>query len=157
MRSIALLKLLIAPYLCQEGASLAEGWAQDIKTGLRSISGAAHAKLVEMLMWAAASLLTAVHMYPNEIFFSSSNGGLDPWSAGGVTQNITNSLVAVVIPDGAHHLDLRSRNPLDPKSVQQARAMEISLMKEWIKKARHSHWSGTATTVAITPLLALLE
>lgn len=84
-------------------------------------------------------LLTAVHMSPNEVVFPYSNGGLDPWSAGGVTQNITDSLVAVVIPDGAHHLDLRSRNPLDPKSVQRARAMEICLMKEWIEKARHSH------------------
>lgn len=50
MRSIALLKLLIAPYLCQENASLAEGWAQDIKTRLRSVSGAADVKLVGMLM-----------------------------------------------------------------------------------------------------------
>ncbi|NWZ44244.1 PCP carboxypeptidase, partial [Brachypodius atriceps] len=77
-----------------------------------------------------------ISSHSNIIF---SNGGLDPWSAGGVTRNISNSLVAVVIPDGAHHLDLRSRNPLDPKSVQQARAMEICLMKEWIEKARHSH------------------
>ncbi|XP_021400710.2 lysosomal Pro-X carboxypeptidase isoform X2 [Lonchura striata] len=68
-----------------------------------------------------------ISSHSNIIF---SNGVLDPWSAGGVTQNISNSLVAVVIPDGAHHLDLRSRNPLDPKSVQQARAMEICLMKE---------------------------
>ncbi|NXF85330.1 PCP carboxypeptidase, partial [Eubucco bourcierii] len=68
-----------------------------------------------------------------------SNGGLDPWSAGGVTQNITDSLVAVVISDGAHHLDLRSRNPLDPKSVQRARALEICYMKKWIEEARHSH------------------
>ncbi|KAM9390314.1 lysosomal Pro-X carboxypeptidase [Phaethornis superciliosus] len=68
-----------------------------------------------------------------------SNGSLDPWSAGGVTQNITDSLVAVVIPEGAHHLDLRSRHPLDPKSVQQARALEVCYMKQWIEKARHSH------------------
>lgn len=108
--------------------------------GLRSVSVAAHAKLVEPhAKLAAASLVTAVHMDPNEIVFPYSNGGLDPWSAGGVTQNISSSLVAIVIPDGAHHLDLRSRNPLDPKSVQQARAMEICLMKEWIEKARHSH------------------
>lgn len=109
-----------------------------MKAGLRSVSVAMQAKLVERLMRAAASL-TAVHTCPNEIVFPYSNGGLDPWSAGGVTQNISNSLVAVVIPDGAHHLDLRSHNPLDPKSVQQARAMEICLMKEWIEKARHGH------------------
>ncbi|XP_037232844.1 lysosomal Pro-X carboxypeptidase isoform X1 [Falco biarmicus] len=77
-----------------------------------------------------------ISSYSNIVF---SNGGLDPWSAGGVTQNITDSLVAIVIPDGAHHLDLRSRNPLDPKSVQQARALEICYMKQWIEKARYSH------------------
>ncbi|KAM4682289.1 lysosomal Pro-X carboxypeptidase isoform 1-T1 [Amazona ochrocephala] len=77
-----------------------------------------------------------ISSHSNIIF---SNGGLDPWSAGGVTQNISDSLVAIVIPDGAHHLDLRSRNPLDPKSVQQARALEICYMKQWIKEARHSH------------------
>ncbi|NWT44378.1 PCP carboxypeptidase, partial [Chroicocephalus maculipennis] len=77
-----------------------------------------------------------ISSHSNIIF---SNGGLDPWSAGGVTQNITDSLVAIVIPDGAHHLDLRSRNPGDPKSVQQARALEICYMKQWIEKARHSH------------------
>lgn len=93
---------------------------------------------------------------PQWSLFSYSNGGLDPWSAGGVTQNITDSLVAVVIPDGAHHLDLRSHNPLDPKSVQQARALEICYMKQWIEEAMHKHWSGTVITVAIIPPLALL-
>ncbi|XP_052525984.1 lysosomal Pro-X carboxypeptidase [Tympanuchus pallidicinctus] len=77
-----------------------------------------------------------ISSHSNIIF---SNGGLDPWSAGGVTQNITDSLVAIVIPDGAHHLDLRSRNPCDPKSVQQARALEVHYMKQWIAKAKHQH------------------
>ncbi|NXU81730.1 PCP carboxypeptidase, partial [Oreotrochilus melanogaster] len=77
-----------------------------------------------------------ISSHSNIIF---SNGGLDPWSAGGVTQNITDSLVAIVIPEGAHHLDLRSRHPLDPKSVQQARALEVCYMKQWIEKARQSH------------------
>lgn len=107
--------------------------------------------LMEMLIWSAASLRC-----PNEALIPYSNGGLDPWSAGGVTQNITDSLVAIVIPDGAHHLDLRSRNPCDPKSVQQARALEVHYMKQWIAKAKHQHWSGTVTTVAVIPLLALL-
>jgi len=87
----------------------------------------------------AAPLPPAVQGYPNEVFSPYSNGGLDPWSAGGVTENITDSLVAILIPDGAHHLDLRSRNPGDPKSVQQARALEIRYMKQWIEKAGQSH------------------
>lgn len=62
---------------------------------------------------------------------------MDPWSAGGVTRNISHSLVAIMIPEGAHHLDLRGRNPSDPKSVQQARDLELCYMKQWIKMARH--------------------
>lgn len=119
----------------------ADGWAQDIEAELRSVSVCIYAKLVESQRGyvGVSCSPTAVHTYPNEVFFPYSNGGLDPWSAGGVTQNITDSLVAIMIPDGAHHLDLRSRNPGDPRSVQQARALEICYMKQWIEKARHRH------------------
>ncbi|KAM9659785.1 lysosomal Pro-X carboxypeptidase [Trichechus inunguis] len=62
-----------------------------------------------------------------------SNGELDPWSGGGVTKNITDTLVAINIPDGAHHLDLRASNPLDPKTVLLARSLEVRYMKQWIR------------------------
>ncbi|XP_076002584.1 lysosomal Pro-X carboxypeptidase [Genypterus blacodes] len=65
-----------------------------------------------------------------------SNGGLDPWSAGGVTANITDSLVAIMIPDGAHHLDLRYSHVDDPPSVRAARALEVKYFQEWIRKAK---------------------
>ncbi|KAM9317585.1 LOW QUALITY PROTEIN: lysosomal Pro-X carboxypeptidase [Pholidichthys leucotaenia] len=64
-----------------------------------------------------------------------SNGGLDPWSSGGVTYNITNSLISILIPDGAHHLDLRYSNDLDPPSVRAARALEVMHFKTWINNA----------------------
>ncbi|KAL9973435.1 hypothetical protein ACROYT_G019896 [Oculina patagonica] len=63
-----------------------------------------------------------------------SNGALDPWAAGGVTQNLTESLVAVLIEDGAHHLDLRHKNPLDPPSVVRARNIEKHYIAQWIKE-----------------------
>lgn len=68
-----------------------------------------------------------------------SNGGLDPWSSGGVTSNISHSLVSIMIPDGAHHLDLRYSNDLDPPSVRAARALEVKYFQEWIKKAKKAH------------------
>ncbi|XP_076833256.1 lysosomal Pro-X carboxypeptidase [Brachyhypopomus gauderio] len=63
-----------------------------------------------------------------------SNGDLDPWKSGGVTKSLSDSLVAIVIPNGAHHLDLRYSNEHDPQSVIQARALELQYIKQWIKQ-----------------------
>lgn len=78
------------------------------------------------------TLLGYVLLYFLALLFS--NGMLDPWSAGGVTKNITDSLVAVLIEDGAHHLDLRHKNTLDPPSVVQARNTEKFYIAKWIKE-----------------------
>ncbi|KAF7651732.1 hypothetical protein LDENG_00106390 [Lucifuga dentata] len=74
-----------------------------------------------------------ISSHSNIIF---SNGELDPWTAGGVTHNISDSLVAIVMPDAAHHLDLRSSNHDDPPSVRAARAMEAKYFQEWIRQAK---------------------
>uniref|UniRef100_A0A8C5EBN4 Lysosomal Pro-X carboxypeptidase n=1 Tax=Gouania willdenowi TaxID=441366 RepID=A0A8C5EBN4_GOUWI len=73
-----------------------------------------------------------VKAHSNIVF---SNGGLDPWSSGGVNHNITETLVSIVIPEGAHHLDLRYSNKLDPPSVRAARALEVKYFHEWIRQA----------------------
>ncbi|KAG8514796.1 Lysosomal Pro-X carboxypeptidase [Galemys pyrenaicus] len=62
-----------------------------------------------------------------------SNGELDPWSGGGVTEDITDTLIAITIPEGAHHLDLRSNNALDPTAVLLARSLEVRYMQQWIR------------------------
>lgn len=66
-----------------------------------------------------------------------SNGHLDPWSGGGVLQSISSSLVAVVIHDGAHHLDLRAANSEDPPDVLAARKLEMDYIKNWITAYRN--------------------
>lgn len=65
-----------------------------------------------------------------------SNGDLDPWSGGGVRKQISESLITINIPEGAHHLDLRSKNVNDPPSVLKARNLEIQYIKKWIQEFR---------------------
>lgn len=71
-----------------------------------------------------------ISSHTNIIF---SNGEIDPWSGGGVTKDITDTLLAIVIPEGAHHLDLRANNAFDPVTVLLARSLEVRHMKQWIK------------------------
>jgi lysosomal Pro-X carboxypeptidase len=70
-----------------------------------------------------------IKAHTNIIF---SNGDIDPWSGGGVLVNLTSSLPAIIIQNGAHHLDLRASNPNDPKSVIQARLFHMQKIEEWI-------------------------
>ncbi|OWF46619.1 lysosomal Pro-X carboxypeptidase-like [Mizuhopecten yessoensis] len=63
-----------------------------------------------------------------------SNGLLDPWSSGGVLKSISPSLTAFVIPNGAHHVDLRSSNPGDTPDITKTRlAEEYIIHKKWIE------------------------
>lgn len=64
-----------------------------------------------------------------------SNGLYDPWHGGGVLRNLSDSVVAVIIPDGAHHLDLMFSNPLDTESVKAARKTELWHIQKWINEA----------------------
>lgn len=62
-----------------------------------------------------------------------SNGELDPWRGGGVTHNVSlaRDLVAIIISDVGHHMDLMFSNPLDPPSVIQARKTERAYIAKW--------------------------
>ena len=61
-----------------------------------------------------------------------SNGGRDPWRSGGVLDSLSDSLVAVSIPEGAHHLDLMFSHEDDPESVNKAREIEEEHIVKWI-------------------------
>ncbi|KAI8799105.1 lysosomal Pro-X carboxypeptidase isoform X1 [Biomphalaria glabrata] len=62
-----------------------------------------------------------------------SNGLYDPWSSGGVMESISDTVIAIQIPKGAHHLDLRAKNPLDTPSVIRARIQEGNILRSWLK------------------------
>lgn len=64
-----------------------------------------------------------------------SQGSLDPWSGGGVTHNVSDTVHAVIIEDGAHHLDLRASNPADPDSVIWARNFHRMQISKWVAEA----------------------
>lgn len=90
-----------------------------------------------------------------------SNGDLDPWSSGGVTKSVSDSLVAIIIKNGGHHLDLRGSYKDDLQSVKDAREQEKKIIRSWISPHHHvatMHVSsdGGRLIKATLPVLGLL-
>lgn len=65
-----------------------------------------------------------------------SNGLLDPWSAFGVMSNVTDSVSAVLIPDGAHHSDLMYSRPEDSAELTAARVTIMHHVRHWVEQHR---------------------
>jgi len=80
--------------------------------------------------WIAATSAFTSEASASHIIFS--NGEYDPWRSGGVLTNLSSTLVAVEVPQGAHHLDLMFSNPEDPAPVRAAREAEEALLREWL-------------------------
>ncbi len=61
-----------------------------------------------------------------------SNGELDPWSTGGVTETLSDTLPAIIIKAAGHHMDLFFSNPQDTDDVVQARLFELKTIQQWL-------------------------
>lgn len=61
---------------------------------------------------------------------------MDPWSAGGVTSQITGNdkITTIVIKNAAHHLELRAPNEKDGEDVVNARKVISDTIGKWISE-----------------------
>ncbi|EGD74214.1 hypothetical protein PTSG_06225 [Salpingoeca rosetta] len=73
--------------------------------------------------------LNALPAASNIVF---SNGLLDPWSSGGVKHNISDSITAIILPHGAHHIDLFFTNPQDTWDITWARNYHRAQIAKWL-------------------------
>ena len=76
----------------------------------------------------------------SNIFLTS--GQLDPWRAAGIQEKpkgSPDSIVVRIIENGAHHLDLRAANSMDPPSVVAVRNEERAAMRQWIAQWKQTH------------------
>ena len=82
------------------------------------------------IMYGASANYTYTLRGASRILFS--NGSLDPWQSGAVLKNVSDTLISFTMEGAAHHLDLRTPNPLDPPAVVAGRAFELQKLKEWL-------------------------
>ena len=59
-------------------------------------------------------------------------------STGGIREDISRTVIALEIKEGAHHLDLMWAEEEDPHSVRDAREIERHHIRRWIKEASAS-------------------
>ncbi len=71
-----------------------------------------------------------------------SNGLLDPWSGTGVLEDVSESVVALTLKEGAHHLDLMFSTPDDPEELKEIRKTELMYIAQWIMEAGEAVKAG---------------
>lgn len=73
-----------------------------------------------------------LHRFASNIIFS--NGLRDPYSSGGVLENISDSVVAVYTVNGSHCLDIIPESKSDPQWLVKQRKTEVQIIEGWISK-----------------------
>lgn len=70
---------------------------------------------------------------------------MDPWSGGGLLRSQNEKIIIVLIPEGAHHIDLRADNKNDPASVKETRKFYIKTFKSWVELWSKNNRKGLLT------------
>ncbi|XP_022753784.1 lysosomal Pro-X carboxypeptidase-like [Durio zibethinus] len=70
--------------------------------------------------------------FGSNIIFS--NGLRDPYSRGGVLENISESILAVSTANGSHCLDILPERETDPEWLIRQRKIEVKIIKGWMAK-----------------------
>ncbi|GLT80827.1 hypothetical protein SLA2020_522420 [Shorea laevis] len=73
-----------------------------------------------------------LHRFGSNIIFS--NGLRDPYSSGGVLENISDSVVAIYTVNGSHCLDILPAKESDPEWLMLQRKNEVETIEGWISK-----------------------
>ncbi|KAL5580171.1 hypothetical protein UlMin_012613 [Ulmus minor] len=80
--------------------------------------------------WSWQDIKLVLHRFASNIIFS--NGLRDPYSSGGVLDNISDSIVALHTKNGSHCLDIIRSKPTDPDWLVTQRKTEVKIIRGWI-------------------------
>nr|GMD14290.1 lysosomal Pro-X carboxypeptidase-like [Ipomoea batatas] len=70
--------------------------------------------------------------FGSNIIFTS--GLRDPWSTGGILEDISHSIVAIVTKKGAHASDVLKARKTDPEWLVKQRNKSLKIIEGWITK-----------------------
>ncbi|TXG73735.1 hypothetical protein EZV62_002314 [Acer yangbiense] len=88
--------------------------------------------------WSWQDIKLILRRFGSNIIFS--NGLRDPYSSGGVLENISDSIVAVHTVNGSHCLDILPANKSsDPDWLVKQRKIEVEIIEEWIANYYADH------------------
>ncbi|XP_065866385.1 uncharacterized protein [Euphorbia lathyris] len=76
------------------------------------------------------NIKSALGNFASNIIFS--NGLRDPWSSGGILEDISDSIIAIHTDQGAHCLDVLSPTANDPDWLVEQREKEIKIIAAWL-------------------------
>ncbi|KAM7528032.1 hypothetical protein LguiB_031442 [Lonicera macranthoides] len=113
-----------------------------IAAGFHSILGSNCAYIYDLKVsnksgWGWQDIKSVLGNFASNIIFS--NGGRDPYSGGGVLQNISDSVVALYAEKGAHGSDLGVPMASDPSWLVSLRAAEKKIIQGWIAQYNATH------------------